>query len=71
MDLFTVQTLTFKTLYVLFFIAHRRRELVHASVSANPTAAWVWRQLLEASPWGRTPKYIVRDRDVAYGGDFV
>jgi hypothetical protein len=28
-DLFTVPTLTFKTLYVLVFIAHGRRELVH------------------------------------------
>ena len=44
-------TLTFKTLYVLVFIAHGRRELVHVNVTANPTAAWVWRQLIEATPW--------------------
>ena len=69
-DLFTVQTLTFKTLYVLFFIAHRRRELVHASVTANPTAAWVWRQLIEATPWGRKPEYVVRNCDGVYGADF-
>ena len=37
-DLFTVQTLTFKTLYVLVFIAHGRRELVHVNVTASPTA---------------------------------
>jgi hypothetical protein len=42
-DLFTVTTLTFKTLYVLVFIAHSRRELVHVIVTSNPTAAWVWR----------------------------
>ena len=41
-DLLSVPTLTFKTLYVLVFIAHRRRELVHVNVTANPTAAWVW-----------------------------
>jgi putative transposase len=35
-DLFTVQTLTFKTLYVLLFIAHGRRELVHWDVTTNP-----------------------------------
>ena len=35
-DLFTVQTLTFKTLYVLVFIAHGRRELVHVNVTAIP-----------------------------------
>ncbi len=39
-DLLTVPTLTFKTLYVLIFIAHGRRELVHVNVTANPTAAW-------------------------------
>jgi hypothetical protein len=49
-DLFTVPTLTFKTLYVLVFIAHGRRELVHVNVTANPTAAWVWRQVIEATP---------------------
>jgi putative transposase len=35
-DLLTVPTLTFKTLYVLVFIAHGRRELVHVNVTANP-----------------------------------
>ena len=52
-DLFTVPTLTFKTLYVRVFIAHDRRELVHVNVTANPTAAWVWRQIIEATPWGQ------------------
>jgi len=66
-----VQTLTFKTLYVLFFITHGRRELVRVAVTAHPTAAWVWRQLIEATPWGRQPKYLIRDRDRVYGGDFV
>src|SRR5712692_12004048 len=47
LDLLTVQTLTFRTLYVLFFITHDRRELVHFHVTANPTAAWVWRQVVE------------------------
>jgi transposase InsO family protein len=69
-DLFVVQTLTFNTLYVLLFIAHGRRELVHLAVTAHPTAAWVWRQLVEATPWGRRPKRLIRDRDRVYGGDF-
>jgi transposase InsO family protein len=69
-DLFTVPTLTFRTLYVLVFIAHGRRELVHVNVTANPTAAWVWRQLIEATPWGSKPHHLLRDRDAAYGRDF-
>jgi transposase InsO family protein len=70
-DLFTVQTLAFRTLYVLLFISHGRRQLVHVNVTAHPTAAWVWRQLIEATPWGRQPRYLLRDRDAVYGGDFV
>ena len=70
-DLFAVQTLTFRTLYVLLFITHGRRELVHLNVTAHPTAAWVWRQLIEATPWGRQPRYLLRDRDAVYGAEFV
>jgi len=52
-----VPTVAFRTLYVFFFITHDRRELVHVRVTAHPTAAWVWRQLVEATPWGRRPKH--------------
>jgi len=69
-DLLTVQSLAFKTLYVLVFIAHGRRELMHVNVTSNPTAAWVWRQLIEATPWGRKPRHLLRDRDAVYGRDF-
>jgi len=62
-DLLTVQTLPFKTLYVLFFITHSRRELVHVHVTAHPTAAWVWRQVIEATAWGHRPTSLIRDRD--------
>jgi transposase InsO family protein len=68
-DLLTVPTLTFKTLYVLVLIAHGRRELVHVNVTANPTAAWVWRQLIEATPWGSKPRHLLGDRDAIYGHD--
>src|SRR5438105_8000423 len=69
-DLLTIQTLTFKTLYVLVFVAHGRRELVHVNVTANLTAAWVWRQLIEATPWGSKPRHLLRDHDAVYGRDF-
>jgi transposase InsO family protein len=69
-DLFTVPTVAFRTLYVFFFITHDRRELVHCRVTAHPTAAWVWRQLIEATAWGRRPRYVLRDRDAVYGRGF-
>jgi putative transposase len=43
---------------------------VHVNVTANPTAAWVWRQLIEATPWGRKPRHLLRDHDAVYGRDF-
>jgi transposase InsO family protein len=70
-DLFTVPTVTFRTLYVLFFLTHDRREVAHVRVTAHPTAAWVWRQLIEATAWGRRPKYLLRDRDAVYGRAFA
>ena len=70
-DLFTVQTLTLRTLYVIVFIGHRRRHIVHVNVTSHPTAEWVWRQLLEATPWGAQPRHLIRDRDRCYGMDFI
>jgi putative transposase len=70
-DLFVVQTLSFQTLYVLFLISHHRRRLFHFDVTAHPTAAWVWRQMIEATPWGQHPSYLIHDRDRVFGADFA
>jgi putative transposase len=29
-----------------------------------------WQQLLDATPWGRVPRYLLRDRDRVYGKEF-
>ena len=39
-------------------------------MTAHPAAAWVWRHLVEATPWGHRPRFLIRDRDRAYGGEF-
>jgi len=70
-DFFTVQTLWFRTLYVFFFISHARRRIEQFNVTAHPTADWVWRQLIEATPWGGHPWFLIRDRDRSHGGDFI
>jgi transposase InsO family protein len=69
-DFLVVQTVAFNTLYVFFFITHQRREVVHFNVTSSPTAAWVWQQFLNATPWGRQPRYLIHDRDATYGGEF-
>ena len=43
---------------------------MHVNVTANPTAAWVWQQLIEATPWGHQPRHLLHDRDAVYGRDF-
>jgi hypothetical protein len=30
----------------------------------------VWRQLIEATPWGTKPRHLLRDRDAVYGREF-
>jgi len=30
----------------------------------------LWRQVIEATPWGRKPRHLLRDRDAVYGRDF-
>jgi transposase InsO family protein len=69
-DLLVVQTVGFRTVYVLFFITHARRELVHFNVTASPTAAWVWQQVINATPWGTRPSHLIHDRDAVYGKEF-
>ena len=70
-DLFTVQTVTLRTLYVQVVISHDRRRIEHWNVTRHPTAPWIWQQLLEATGWGRQPRFLIRDRDRCFGGDFV
>ena len=70
-DLFTVQTVTFRTLYVQIVISHNQRRIEHWNVTRHPRATWIWQQLLEATAWGRPPRFLIRDRDRCFGGDFV
>jgi transposase InsO family protein len=51
-------------------LGHDRRRPVHFAVTANPTAEWTARQLLEAFPWDNAPRYLLRDRDAIYGEKF-
>jgi transposase InsO family protein len=67
MDLFVVPTIGFDLLYAFVVVQLDRRELVWINVTANPTAEWVARQITEAFPWDKAPRYLIRDRDRIYG----
>jgi len=69
-DFFTVPTATFRVLFVLVVLSHHRRRVVHFNVTEHPTAFWAGQQMVEAFPDDTAPRYLLRDRDKIYGGDF-
>jgi putative transposase len=69
-DFFTVPTIRFQVLYVFLVLAHDRRRIVHFNVTAHPTAEWTAQQLREAFPFEQSPRYLLRDRDSIFGGEF-
>jgi len=66
-DLFVVPTAFFKLLYGLVILGHRRRRLIGLGVTAHPSAEWIARQVTEAFLWDEAPRYLIRDRDGAFG----
>jgi hypothetical protein len=71
MDLFVVPTISFRLLYGLLLMGHGRRQILWFGVTAHPTAEWIANQLTEACGWEQVPRYLIRDRDRAYGEIFV
>lgn len=71
-DFFTVETVTLKTLYVLFFIELATRRVHLGGVTANPDSAWVTQQgrnlFLERPEHGM--RLLIHDRDSKYSGPF-
>src|SRR5215472_9439788 len=70
-DLFVVPTAFFKLLYGLVILSHERRQLIEFDVTAHPTAEWIARQMAEAFPWDEAPRYLIRDRDGAFGSAYM
>jgi transposase InsO family protein len=66
-NLFVIPTIGFRLLYGLVILRLERRRLVWTNVTANPTADWIAKQITEAFPWDTAPRYLIRDRDTAYG----
>ena len=69
-DLFVVPTIAFEQLFAFLVLGHGRRRLLWFAVTRNPTAEWLARQITEAFPWEKAPKYLIRDNDRAFGGVF-
>jgi hypothetical protein len=64
-------TISFRLLYGLLIMGHGRRQLLWFGVTAHPTAEWIANQLTESCGWEQIPRYLIRDRDGAYGEIFI
>jgi putative transposase len=64
-DFFTVETLTLRRFYVLFFIELESRRVHLAGCTTNPTSGWVTQQARNLSFTGlfERMRYLIHDRD--------
>jgi len=70
-DFFVVPAATFRLRFCFVILSHNRRRILHSNVTAYPTAAWAAQQIRETFPGdGIEPRYLLRDRDGAYGDAF-
>ena len=69
-DFLQVTDLFFRPLFAFFIIELKSRKVIHVNVSQAPSDAWVAQQLREATPYGQTPKYLIRDNDGKFGPQF-
>ena len=73
-DFFSVDTVSLRRLYVLFFIHHRTRRVFFAGITTNPNREWVTqcaRNVTEdLRDAGVTVRYLLRDRDGKFGPGF-
>jgi len=50
--------------------AHSRWKVLNFNVTENPAARWTAQQIIEAFPHDSAPRFLLRDRDRIYGGEF-
>jgi putative transposase len=70
-DFLQVTDLFFRSLFAFFILDMHSRRVIHVGVTRSPTDAWTAQQLREATPFGQSPNYLVRDRDTKFGSCFA
>src|SRR5260370_27442399 len=71
MDMFVVPTISFRLLYGLLIMGHGPRNILWFGVTAHPNAEWTANQVTQACGWEQAPRYLIRDRDGAFGEVFI
>ncbi len=69
-DYTVVTDMLFRQWYVFVVMELNTRRIVHTGMTRFPTDEWTAQQLREATPWGKGPKYLIRDRDSKYAAHF-
>ena len=71
-DFFTVETISLRRFYVLFFIALASRRVHLAGCTTNPTGAWLTQQARNLSFTGifERIRFLIHDRDSKFSGAF-
>ncbi len=71
-DFFTVETISLRRFYVLFFIELESRRVHLAGCTTNPTGDWVTQQARNLSFTGvfERMRFLVHDRDAKFSGAF-
>jgi putative transposase len=73
-DLFTVDTVWLRRLYVLFFISIRTRRVEYVACTSNPDTAWMTQQarnlLMDLDDASQRPRFLIHDRDTKFSRAF-
>ena len=69
-DFTVVYDWVFRPWYIFAVMELKTRRIVRAAMTHSPTDEWTAQQLREATPWGKSPKYLLHDRDSKYASHF-
>jgi putative transposase len=73
-DLFTVDTVWLRRLYVLFFVSIGTRRVEYVACTSKPDTPWMTQQarnlLMDLDDRGQEPRFLIHDRDTKFSRAF-